>query len=131
MARRLTEKQLSRLRFYADYAKRHGRPVGNLGRDAQSTALFDRGMVYVDGTVLPPGEVVLAEDDADAAANKRIAEEQAATRAVVAKGVCPVCGAAVRRNLSITGWYQCEQLGAEGFRKDASKPSCSWQGFTQ
>lgn len=51
--------------------------------------------------------------------------------AIVKTGKCPQCGAGLRRNLSITGWWQCEQLGAEGFRKDASKPSCSWQTFTE
>jgi hypothetical protein len=61
----------------------------------------------------------------------RIEKAQVETRAVVATGVCPTCGAGLRRNMSLAGWYQCEQLGAEGFRKDASKPSCTWQGFTE
>lgn len=61
----------------------------------------------------------------------RIAAQQAETRAIVAKGACPHCGRVLRRNLSLTGWWQCSQLGAEGFRADASKPSCSWQGFTE
>jgi hypothetical protein len=55
----------------------------------------------------------------------------AEARAVVSKGVCPTCGGRLRRNLSMAGWWQCEQLGAEGFRKDPSKPSCSWQTFTE
>lgn len=42
---------------------------------------------------------------------------------------CPECGAKVKRNLSMTGWWQCSQLGAEGFRADPAKPSCSWQMF--
>lgn len=61
----------------------------------------------------------------------RIREAQEETRRVVAGGVCPLCGGELRRNWSLTGWWQCEQLGAEGFRKDASRPSCSWQGFTE
>jgi hypothetical protein len=65
------------------------------------------------------------------ASNARIAAAKAATREVVATGICPTCGGRVRRNLSLTGWWQCEQLGAEGFRKDATKPSCNWQGFTE
>jgi len=65
------------------------------------------------------------------AANARIESARAETRRVVATGKCPQCGAGLRRNLSLTGWWQCEQLGAEGFRKDATKPSCSWQGFTE
>lgn len=44
---------------------------------------------------------------------------------------CPTCGAGLRRNLALTGWWQCEQFGADGFRKDSTKPSCSWQGFTE
>ena len=42
---------------------------------------------------------------------------------------CPQCGAKIKRNLSMTGWWQCSQLGAVGFRADAEKPSCSWQTF--
>ncbi len=67
----------------------------------------------------------------DVARNARIQAAKEQTRAVVARGICPDCGSGIRRNLSLTGWYQCEQLGAEGFRKDASKPACSWQGFTE
>ena len=54
-----------------------------------------------------------------------------AARYAVARNKCPVCGATLRRNLSITGWWQCSQYGAEGFRADSSKPACSWQGFTE
>ena len=61
----------------------------------------------------------------------RIAAQQAETRAVVATGVCPVCGRKLRRNLSLTGWWQCSQLGAETHRADPSQPSCNWQGFTE
>lgn len=49
--------------------------------------------------------------------------------ALAVKNGCPICGAGIRRNLSMTGWFQCSQLGAEGFRADATKPSCSWQCF--
>jgi hypothetical protein len=55
-------------------------------------------------------------------------EEQ---RAIVRTGKCPLCGGAIKRNNSMTGWYLCEQLGAECFRKDPTKPSCSWQTFTE
>lgn len=65
-----------------------------------------------------------------AASDARIAAQQAETRAVVASGVCPKCGCGLRSNLSLSGWIQCEQLGAIGFRKDASRPACSWEGFT-
>jgi hypothetical protein len=49
---------------------------------------------------------------------------------IVRKGKCPQCGGPLRRNLAISGWWQCAQYGAVGFRQDASKPACSWQGFT-
>lgn len=57
------------------------------------------------------------------------AERYAALLPIIQAGKCPACGAKLRANLSITGWWQCEQLGAEGFRKDSSKPSCDWQEF--
>jgi len=68
---------------------------------------------------------------ARAESDARIAAAQAGTRAIVAAGVCPCCKAGLRRNLSIAGWWQCEQYGAPGFRKDSSKPACNWQGFTE
>lgn len=48
---------------------------------------------------------------------------------IVATGKCPQCGAGFRRNLAMTGWVQCEQFGDGHFRKDQSKPSCSFQCF--
>ena len=63
--------------------------------------------------------------------DRRIAEAQQAARAVVAANCCPQCGRKVRRNLAITGWVQCVQYGAVGFRADSAAPSCSWQGFTE
>ena len=64
------------------------------------------------------------------AQQERIVKAQAEARAIVVTGKCPDCGAPLRQNLSITGWWQCEQLGAVGFRKDANKPACSFQCFT-
>jgi len=69
-----------------------------------------------------------------AARKAQIARIEAAkneTRKIVATGKCPVCGMALTRNLSIAGWWMCSQKGAAGFRADASKPSCDWQGFTE
>jgi len=60
----------------------------------------------------------------------RMAQERARVAAIVALGVCPECGAPLRRNLALTGWWQCAQYGAPGFRADAATPACSWQGFT-
>jgi hypothetical protein len=50
---------------------------------------------------------------------------------IVSSGCCPQCGAGIRRNLALAGWYQCQQYGAPGFRQDSSKPSCSFQTFTE
>jgi hypothetical protein len=68
----------------------------------------------------------------------RIATENAAKRAIRCEEVrqalehgCPCCRAKIKRNLSLTGWWQCSQFGAVGFRADATKPSCSWQTFTE
>jgi len=61
---------------------------------------------------------------------KRIEAAHAETRRVVESGRCPKCGSGLRRNLSLSGWWQCEQYGAEGFRKDRTRPACDWQGFT-
>ncbi len=52
-------------------------------------------------------------------------------QAIVATGKCPTCGSGLRRNNSMTGWWQCEQYGAEGFRARPNAPSCSWQDFTE
>ena len=62
---------------------------------------------------------------------ERLEAAHAEARRVVQSGKCPQCGSPVRRNLALTGWWQCSQYGAEGFRADSSKPSCSWQGFTE
>ena len=53
---------------------------------------------------------------------KRIAEAQA----IVSTGICPQCGAPLKRNLAMTGWWQCEQYGADTHRADPSKPACSF-----
>lgn len=50
---------------------------------------------------------------------------------IVATGKCPQCGEGFRRNLAMAGWYQCVQYGDGHFRKDQSKPSCSFQCFTE
>ena len=71
-----------------------------------------------------------AQHQADAAA-AHIEAAHAETRAIVATGRCPRCGSALRRNLSLRGWWQWEQLGAPGFRARASEPPCDWQGFTE
>lgn len=76
----------------------------------------------------------MAKEQSTRARNKassaRMVEAQAKTAEIVATGKCPMCKSGLRRNLAITGWWQCEQLGSVGFRKDASRPACTWQGFT-
>ena len=64
-------------------------------------------------------------------ARRRIEAAQQKARTIVATGMCPTCGAGLRRKLALSGWWQCEQYGAEEFRKDASKPSCLFQCFTE
>lgn len=69
---------------------------------------------------------------AEKAAEKANADARYAEASrIVASGKCPLCGDGLRRNLSLTGWWQCQQLGAAGFRKDPTKPSCSFQTFKE
>lgn len=76
----------------------------------------------------PAFEAVIAEVE-------RVERDKAKTAAINAEIVkaqadgCPSCGRPIKRNLSLTGWWQCSQFGAEGFRVDSSKPACSWQAF--
>lgn len=72
-----------------------------------------------------------AERKAERAASvERIRAAQAETQRIVDSRVCPKCGCDLRLNTSITGWWQCEQYGAPGFRARATVPPCNWQGFT-
>ena len=57
----------------------------------------------------------------------RKAQIQAEAAVVVAKGVCPTCGLKLRRNLALTGWYQCSQKGAPSFRANPNAPRCDWE----
>ena len=52
-------------------------------------------------------------------------------QAIVATSRCPRCGAPLRRNLALAGWWECAQRGAPGFRADAGRPSCDFQVFTE
>lgn len=58
-------------------------------------------------------------------------ESHAEALAIVSAGVCPKCGRGLKRNNSMTGWWQCEQSGSELFRKYPDKPSCPFQTFTE
>lgn len=65
------------------------------------------------------------------AQDDRLAKIRAIVCEIVKIGKCPQCGRQLRRNLALSGWWQCSQFGAEGFRADSSLPSCDWQGFTE
>jgi len=48
--------------------------------------------------------------------------------AIVTKGVCPACGTKLYRNNSMSGWWQCGHVGAEGFQREAG-PHCHFSFF--
>lgn len=72
-----------------------------------------------------------ARRQAAAESKARIEKAHAEAREILKTGKCPRCGRSLRRNLALSGWWQCSQLGAEGFRADASQPSCDFQMFTE
>ena len=51
--------------------------------------------------------------------------------AIVSAVTCPKCGSPLRRNLALTGWWQCGQNGSDGRRLDNSKPACNFQVFAE
>ena len=63
--------------------------------------------------------------------NRKPSKHNLETQKIVEVGVCPVCGSKLRHNMSILGWWQCEQLGAVTHRARPDEPPCNWQGFTQ
>ena len=65
------------------------------------------------------------------AQQERIRQAQQETARIVASGRCPLCGSALRRNLALGGWWQCEQFGAPDRRARPEDAQCSWQGFTE
>lgn len=74
----------------------------------------------------------LAFNRANAAASSlHLKEIHQANREIVSLGKCPTCGRGIERNLSLAGWWQCEQFGAENFRKNPELPPCNWQCFTE
>ena len=65
---------------------------------------------------------------------KRWQEERiGAARAIVATGVCPDCGARLRRNSALAGWWQCGRFGVDLFREPEYQgdPTCNFQTFTE
>ena len=79
---------------------------------------------------LANGRICIVQAERDLS-NARINEARAEVARVVATGKCPQCGATLRNNTSLAGWWQCSQFGAVGFRADSTKPACDWQGFTK
>lgn len=62
--------------------------------------------------------------------NDRMNALRAQAQIIVSTGRCPQCAASLHRNLALMGWWQCDRFGAEGFRKDLTGESCSFQTFT-
>src|SRR5262249_41453769 len=94
---------------------------------------FHPGLHLLDLNPLPlQGDMTMARmTKAQKLAEKAKREARLAeNRRIVQAGACPVCGRPLRRNLAVTGWWQCSQYGAVGFRVDAESPSCSFQTFT-
>ena len=85
----------------------------------------------ITAAVIAKAQARATKKQAAAASAARLEAIHAEVWQVVKSGKCPTCGRKLRNNLSITGWWQCSQLGAVGFRAEADQPSCDWQGFTQ
>ena len=68
-----------------------------------------------------------------AASKARIETAISEAREIVKKGVCPHCGARLRYNSAIAGWWQCGRYGVDQFRDPEYRghPDCSFQCFTQ
>jgi hypothetical protein len=79
--------------------------------------------------------VTKAERAAKAAERKASAERRIQSlirnKAILVGRVCPVCGCGLRRNMSMTGWWQCNALGAVGFQTGdgIGKTPCHFQFF--
>lgn len=54
----------------------------------------------------------------------------AEAQAIVATGKCPKCGQPLKRNLALTGWWQCVCCTDYPAPQYAHLPKCSFQCFT-
>lgn len=63
----------------------------------------------------------------------KMAALKAKAQAIVATGKCPECGTALRQNLALAGWWQCDAFGEPRFRRpeNRDKPACHFQVFTE
>lgn len=75
-------------------------------------------------------QATIAENRASAA---RMEAAKAEAQRVVATGQCPLCGLPLRRNSSLTGWWQCVACCAPSCSppEHRDKPRCSFQCFTE
>ena len=51
--------------------------------------------------------------------------------AIIRSKVCPLCGCGIHRNLSLSGWWQCNASGTEQYRvgDGIGKPHCNFDCF--
>lgn len=63
----------------------------------------------------------------------KMARIHAEAQQIVASGKCPDCGSGLRRNITLTGWWQCGCYGTDAFRSPEyrGKTSCNFQCFTE
>lgn len=75
----------------------------------------------------------MAKRTKDSKHEARMSELLDVARASVASGSCPECGAKLRRNLAIAGWFQCGRFGTDNFRAPeyVGDPACTFQAFTE
>ncbi len=114
----------SRYSIYRNHAiTRRGNPmyrifIGNVYRTSKKTIRGAYGVL----------RAIDSNFTSDSTLRMRAANQEA--RTAVSTNTCPKCGGNVHRNLSLTGWIQCDGFGSEGFRKNANAVPCSWHGFT-
>lgn len=99
-------------------------------RQYATDADFDclRNLTGDSGIISQAAQAVITELERVAKDRARTAATNAEIKKAQRDG-CPCCGREIKRNLSLTGWWQCSQFGAVGFRADSSMPACSWQAF--
>jgi hypothetical protein len=66
-------------------------------------------------------------------AAERIAKAKSDASTHVVRGTCPDCGLPLRRNLALSGWWQCAAYGEPAFRDAQFQGAahCSFQCFTE
>lgn len=66
-------------------------------------------------------------------AKERMAKAKAEAQQHVERGTCPQCGLPLKRNLALSGWWQCAAFGEPTFRPAGFQAAakCSFQCFTE